>query len=192
MRSVGLLLPWLILFTACHSETKKERAARALREGKLSDSQTIQCFAESILDVEDASTEVGKDGRVAAKLVARGEDMSGMPASVIDTAQGGINNAMKVIQLTQLSHRLAALIDSGRSKKLGDLDVTLKVPECSGGKVIDWVDVYRFQLPTTRFKQFLAAEGLSGNLDSKCAAVEKTWRVEFDYFNQFVYKKDAR
>jgi hypothetical protein len=113
--------------------------------------------------------------------------MSGMPASVIDTARGGIHNAMKEIQLMTLVPKMAKFIERGQSRRLGDLVLTLKTPEVDGGKVVDWVETYRFRLPAAKFQAFLTAS----KVDPKdtTAVMEKIWSVEFDGFDQFVYSK---
>ena len=116
--------------------------------------------------------------------------MLGMPASVIDTAQGGIVNAMKKVRLITLGEQLEKFVERGRKRKLGDLVVTLKIPEVAGGKVLDWVDVYRFRLPADRFDQYLAARKLKTKYDPQ--SMEKIWDVDLDSFNQFTYSKSKR
>lgn len=177
----------LVLATGCHAESKQEKARRALTDHSLSDAQAIELLAEGIFDLEKATTEVGADGQVDATVIVRGADVSQMPGSVVDTAQGGIVSAMKKIHLITLGGQLEKFVARGRERKLGDLIVTLKIPEIAGGEVLNWVDAYRFRLPADRFDQYLAARKLETKYDPQ--AMEKIWLVDLDSFNQFTYSK---
>ncbi len=186
----SLAVMTVALSTGCHRETKAEKVQRALTDTALPDDQAVALLAEGIFDLESASTETGTNGGLATVCTVRGEDMSGMPASVIDTAQGGIHNAMKEIQLMTLVRKLATFIERGQKRKLGDLVLTLKTPEVAGSKVIDWVETYRLRLPATKFQAFLTASKL--DLKNTSAVMEKIWSVEFDGFGQFVYSKGKK
>jgi hypothetical protein len=109
------------LGVGCHHETRDEKVHRAMTDAALPDDQAVALLAEGIFDLESASTETGNDGGAITVLAVRGEDMSGMPASVIDTARGGIHNAMKEIQLMTLVPKMAKFIERGQSRRLGDL-----------------------------------------------------------------------
>ncbi len=172
----------------CSSESTQEMLERALSDASISDSDAVELVAKAILDTAEVSGEVASDGKVLATISVHGEDESGLPPSVIDTAEGGINNAMKHIQLALFIEDFARFVENGRQRNLGEVVLTIKTATFSDGQLDDWVDTYRLRLSSDRFDQFLQVAQFD-DWDKRVATAERTWTVEFDVFDQFTYQE---
>lgn len=190
-KSIATFLVFIGFLTClgCSGETKEEKMKRALTDKSLSESQSVQLLAECFFNVEKAEVSPGTDGQLTLDLIVHGADTSGMPASVIDTAQGGIVKAMKKTQVMQFIFDLREFLEKTQNHKLKEIAVTLKMPESKEGKVIDWIDIYRMRLPGNKVQPFLALTNFK-NVPDIVDAAEKIWKVEFDHFDQIEYSKE--
>ena len=92
--------------TGCTSEKKETRAEmlqRGLNDKSLPDEQAVLLIARGTFrQFAEGATLPPVDGKVAAIVKVHGQDITMLPASVIQTAPGGIGKAVKQIQLGTL------------------------------------------------------------------------------------------
>lgn len=187
---ISLLVSYvaLTLFTAgCGSESPEAMLKRALSDKSLPDAAAVELIAKASFKGTEVSTKPAPDGKIAATISIHGVDESRLPPSVIDTAQGGINSAMKQANLMMFLSDFREFIEHARQRNLGEVVLTIKTPTFSQGKVDNWVDTYRLRLTADKFDKLLQLKSL--DLKEQNAAAEKLWTVELDGFGQFNYQK---
>ena len=169
---------------------KPETSAQMLERAKtLPDPEALILIARArFRNFEEAATLPPSGGKVAAFVTVRGDDISVLPASIVKTAQGGIHNAIKRIQMMPLLRDLDRFLKEGKARNLGDVTLTLKTPTASGGRAQDWIEAYRLMLPAKAVDKYLKTSDLE--VDARIAAAERIWKVEFDRFKDFQFTGD--
>jgi len=176
-----------LLIAGCGSEAPEAMLKRALSDKSMPDSKAVELIAKASFKGTEVSTVPAADGKVVATISIHGVDESRMPPSVIDTAQGGVNNAMKQANLMMFLRDFAEFIEHARQRNLNEVVLTIKTPTFSEGKIQNWVDTYRLRLSADKFDKILQLKQL--DLKDQNAAAERIWTIEHDGFGQFSYQK---
>ena len=135
---------------------------RAISDQTLSDSEAIELIAKATFQGVSVSTEIDGDGKIQANISAHGVDDSKVPPSMLKTAEGGINNAMKKIQLMMFIRHFVTFVQAAKGRNLDSVTLTLQTPTASDDNGLDWIDTYRDRLGRDKFEDFLKAVKVAG------------------------------